>query len=144
MESTATAKATAYLTNYPDAVIPRSSFDKDVDQVRGIPVFPTSFSLATSSRGAVLKPKIINSLKHRGIIMHFYDDLIPRPFGGLDKLEATYLNPAFNKYEILEAPGDNIVVVLDTCDDWPSEFGYDWMAKLMITVTWKVPSPAEG
>ena len=144
MESSTTAKASAYLTNYPDAVIPRSSFDKDVDQVRGIPVFPTSFSLATSSSGAILKPKIINSLKHRGIIMHFYDDFIPRPFCGLAKLEATYLDPAFKKYEILEAPDDRIVVVLDTCDDWPSEFGYDWMVKLMITVTWKVPSPAEG
>jgi len=70
------------------------------------------------------------------------DDHIPRPFSRLEKLEATYLDPAFKKYEILEAPGDDILVVLDTCDDWPIDFGYDWMGKLMITVTWKVASPA--
>jgi hypothetical protein len=62
----------------------------------------------------------------------------------LDKLEAPYLNPAFKKYEILEASGDHIVVVLDTRDDWPMDFGYDWMGKLMITVTWKLPSPITG
>jgi len=62
----------------------------------------------------------------------------------LDKLEATYLNPAFKKYEILEAPEDHIMVVLNTCDDWPIDFGYDWMGELMITVTWKLPTPAEG
>ena len=67
-----------------------------------------------------------------------------RPLGLLDKLEATYLNPAFKKYEILEAPEDHIMVVLNTCDDWPIDFGYDWMGELMITVTWKLPTPAEG
>ena len=67
-----------------------------------------------------------------------------RPLGLLDKLEATYFNPAFKKYEILEAPEDHIVVVFNTCDDWPIDFGYDWMGELMITVTWKLPTPAEG
>jgi hypothetical protein len=76
--------------------------------------------------------------------MHFYDANIPRPFSKLDKLEVTYLNPAFKKYEILEAPEDHIMVVLNTCDDWPIDFGYDWMGELMITVTWKVPTPAEA
>jgi hypothetical protein len=76
--------------------------------------------------------------------MHFYDANIPRPFSKLDKLEATYLNPAFKKYEILEAPEEHIMVVLNTCDDWPIDFGYDWMGELMITVTWKLPTPAEG
>ena len=69
---------------------------------------------------------------------------MPRPLGLLDKLEATYLNPAFKKYEILEAPEDHIMVVLNTCDDWPIDFGYDWMGELMITLTWKLPTPAEG
>lgn len=55
MESSATAKASSYLDSYPNAVIPRSKYDKDVDQCRGLPVFPTSFSLSTSSRGAVLR-----------------------------------------------------------------------------------------
>jgi hypothetical protein len=36
------------------------------------------------------------------------------------------------------------VVVLNTCDDWFSEFGYDWMGKLMITVTWTLPNPVQG
>jgi len=82
-------------------------------------------SLYTFCRGAILKPKIINSLKHRGLILTFYNLHIPTPFSKLEKLEVTYVDPAFKKYEILEAPEDHIMVVLDTCDDWPSEFGYE-------------------
>ena len=148
MESTPTAKASAYLDHYSGALVPHSLYEREVEQLmgRGVPlnVTVTSFSLSTDSRGAVLRTKTINSLKHRGLIFRFYDDHIPRPFSRLEKLEATYLDPAFKKYEILEAPGDDILVVLDTCDDWPIDFGYDWMGKLMITVTWKLPSPAEG
>ena len=51
--------------------------------------------------------------------MTFYDYHFPRPFSKLEKLEVTYLDPAFKKYEILEAPDDRIMIVLDTCDDYP-------------------------
>ena len=49
--------------------------------------------------------------------MTFYDYHFPTPFSKLKKLEVTYIDPAFKKYEILEAPDDRIMIVLDTCDD---------------------------
>jgi len=86
-----------------------------------------------------LKLSPINSLGHRGLILRFYDHLIPRPFSRLEKLEATYLAPEFKKYEILELNDWDLVVVLDTCDNFPVEFGYDWMSTPLITVTWALP-----
>jgi hypothetical protein len=32
----------------------------------------------------------------------------------------------------------------NTCDDWPMEFGYDWMGKHMATITWKLHDPDQG
>ena len=43
--------------------------------------------------------------------------------------------PEFKKYEILEAPDDRIMIVLDTCDDFLQEFGYEGSDKHIITVT---------
>ena len=37
---------------------------------------------------------------------------MPRPLGLLDKLEATYLNPAFKKYKMLEAPDHHTLLIL--------------------------------
>ena len=119
MESSTTAKAVTYMTDFPDAVLPRDAFDYDVQQFRGHPAVPTSATLSTHSRGIVLKPKFINSSKHRGFILHFFDYQIPRPFSRLEKLELVDLAPEFKKYEILEATDGDIVVVLNTCNDWP-------------------------
>ena len=52
-------------------------------------------------------------------------------------LEATFLAPEFKKFEVLELTGWDIVVVLDTCNDKPVDFGFDYMATAMITLTWK-------
>ena len=120
MESSTTAKASEYLANFSDAVVDRGMYEVYDNQVRGSPVLPTSISIFTSCRGAILKTKIINSFpKYRGLILNFYDYDFPRPFSKLEKLEVIYLDPAFKKYEILEAPDDRIMIVLDTCDDFP-------------------------
>jgi hypothetical protein len=66
------------------------------------------------------------------------------PFSKLEKLEVTHLDPSFKKYEILVAPNDRIMVVLETCNDWPSEFSYEGSGKHMITVTWKLNNPVNG
>jgi hypothetical protein len=144
MESSTTAKAAAYLNDFPAAVVPREAFEYDDERPRGDPTAPTSATLSTNSRGIVLKTKIINSSKHRGFILRFFDYLIPRPFSRLEKLELVDLAPEFKKYEILEAPDGDIVVVLNTCDDCPMEFGYDWMGKRMATITWELHKPNQG
>ena len=76
--------------------------------------------------------------------MTFYDYHFPRPSSKLEKLEVTYLDPAFKKYEILEAPDDRVMIVLDTCDDFPQEFGYEGSEKHIITVTWKLRETVNG
>jgi hypothetical protein len=144
MESSTTAKAAAYLNDFPAAVVPREAFEYDDERRRGDPLVLTSATLSTHSRGMVLKTKIINSSKDRGLILRFFDYLIPRPFSKLANLELVDLAPEFKKYEILEAPGGDIVVVLNTCLDFSSEFGYDWMGKHIATITWKLHEPNEG
>ena len=75
------------------------------------------------------------------MILRFHDDLIPRPFSKLEKLEATYLAKEFKKCELLELDEWDIVVVLDSCNNLHQDFGYEWLQTPMITVTWKVADP---
>ena len=142
MEYSATAKATEYLANFPNAVLPNDQFEMVECRSRGVPAVVTSYELYTT-KNLTLKLKPINSLGQRGLILRFYDYLIPRPFSQLEALEATFLAPEFKKYEILEAPDNDTCIVLNCCDDWPTDFGYDWMPTHMITVQWKVSGKAE-
>ena len=91
MEYSATAKATEYLANFPNAVLPNDQFEMVECRSRGVPVV-TSYELYTT-KNLTLRLKPINSLTQRGLILRFYDYLSPRPFSQLEALEATFLAP---------------------------------------------------
>ena len=95
------AKAEAYLTNFPNAVLPQDKMYKKVVEEKGMKGMPTEFTLFTA-KNLTLRLKPINSIGHRGMILRFHDDLIPRPLSKLERLEATFLAKEFKKYEVLE------------------------------------------
>ena len=107
------AKAEAYLTNFPNAVLPQDKMYKKVVEEKGMKGMPTEFTLFTA-KNLTLRLKPINSFKHRGLILRFCDYLIPRPLSQLTLLDATILAPEFKTFEILEYHDHDILIVLDT------------------------------
>ena len=80
----------------------------------------TIITSLTLYEGTTIMPKIINSSpKYRCFIFTFFNCHFSRTLSIFEKLEVRYLDPAFKKYKILEAPDDLIMIVLDTCDDYP-------------------------